>query len=110
MFSECLSLEEINFFGFESFNIINMKRLFFRCTALKRINFINFDTSKVKTLSEVFRECISLEEIYLNNFNTKKVDDMSGKEYKYLEFQYTKCGKYEFYVRRMPLIKKYKSK
>ena len=35
MVSECLSLEEINFYGFESFNIINMKRLFFRCTGLK---------------------------------------------------------------------------
>ena len=61
MFSECLSLEEINFYGFESFNIINMKRLFFRFTGLKKINFINYDTSRVKTLSEIFRECISLE-------------------------------------------------
>ena len=70
MFSECTSLETINFGYFDTSKVIDMSEMFSDCNELKEINFSNFDTSNVISMKSMFSNCISLESLDLTSFNT----------------------------------------
>ena len=79
LFSECKSIESINFKKFSNSN--NMRFMFYRCKSLKELNLSNFNTDNVTDMSYMFRECSLLQKINLSNFNTSKVTNMHSMFY-----------------------------
>ena len=72
----CSSLKELNLSNFNTYNVINMNKMFERCSSLKEINLSNFNTNNVIDMSCMFSYCLSLRKINLSNFNTNNVTDM----------------------------------
>ena len=78
LFSDCYSIESINFKKFYRNNINNMSFMFYGCSSLKKLNLSNFNTINVTTMYCMFEGCTSLKEINLSNFNTDNVKNMYG--------------------------------
>ena len=80
MFSNCVSLVDINLESFDTSNVINMNGMFTMYGqnqgSLKRINLSDFDTSKVTDMTDMFVYNTSLEYLDLSNFNTANVTNM----------------------------------
>ena len=58
MFSECLSLKELNLSNFNTSNVIYMRNMFEKCSLLKELNLSNFNTNNVTDMSEMFKGCL----------------------------------------------------
>ena len=54
MFSNCLSLKELNLNNFKTNNVIEIKAMFSDCCSLKYLNLINFNTEKVTDMRWIF--------------------------------------------------------
>lgn len=78
MFTYCLSLIEISFSSFESYNIKNMRYLFQYCDNLVKIDFSSFKTDNVTNMRSMFAWCRFLKNVDLSSFKTNKVTDMGG--------------------------------
>ena len=83
VFSECISLTELDLSNFDTSLVENMDYFFHRCSYITSLNLLNFDTKNVKTMEHMFSECNSL--VYLDmsktNFDTKSVTIMNGMFY-----------------------------
>ena len=67
MFSNCISLSNLDFSNFNTQNATNMNYMFYYCKSLT-----NFNTQNMTDMSCMFLDCNSL-----TNFNTQNVTDMS---------------------------------
>lgn len=80
MFSNCVSLVDINLESFDTSNVINMNGMFMMYgqsySSLKRIDLSGFDTSRVTDMTDMFVCNTSLEYLDLSNFNTANVTNM----------------------------------
>ena len=61
MFYGCESLTNINFFNFNSQNVIDMSYMFSGCRSLTNLNLSNFNTQNVTDMSNMFSGCKSLK-------------------------------------------------
>ena len=79
MFSGCINLTEINFDGFDTSTIKNMKEMFSNCLGLVNLDLGDeFDTSHVTDMSGMFAGCRNLKKLNLGKgFDTSNVTDMS---------------------------------
>ena len=73
LFSDCKSIESINFKKFYRNNIIDMHGMFYKCLSLKELNLNNFNTDNVTYIYRIFERCLSLKELNLDNLNTHHV-------------------------------------
>ena len=78
MFSGCCSLKELNINNFNTDNVTDMNGMFSGCSSIKKLNLNNFNTNNVTDMSFMFYKCHSLKELYIDNFNTGNVTDMNG--------------------------------
>ena len=78
MFNDCNALEAIDLSGFDTSNVIDMKRMFGGTKALKSIDVSTFDTSKVRSMYWMFRSTQTLKEIDIRMFDTSNVENMLG--------------------------------
>ena len=81
MFSECSSLKELNLSNFNTNSVTHMGWMFNECSSLKKLNLSNFNTNNVIDMELMFSNCSSLEELNLSNFNTNNVTNMVGMFY-----------------------------
>ena len=68
MFSNCLSLNEINLSHFNTEKVTNMMDMFSLCQSLKEVNLSNFKTDNVTDMSYMFSGCSSIKELNLYTF------------------------------------------
>ena len=87
MFSQCNSLETIEFGFLNTENVEDMSYMFKNCENLKDIDISEFKTNKVQNMAGMFENC-SLTSLNLSNFDTKEVINMSNmfKDCKSLNF------------------------
>ena len=78
MFSGCCSLKELNINNYNTDNVTDMNGMFSGCSSIKKLNLNNFNTNNVTDMSFMFYKCHSLKELYIDNFNTGNVTDMNG--------------------------------
>ncbi len=57
MFSECLSLKDINISNFNTNKVTNMGRMFENCPLLNKINLSNINTDNVIDMRAMFYNC-----------------------------------------------------
>lgn len=69
MFSNQPYITEINFSNFNTSNVTNMGRLFYK-NWIKKLDLSSFDTRKVIYMNAMFMEAYSVEEINLSSFDT----------------------------------------
>ena len=69
MFSNQPYVTEINFSNFNTSNVTNMGRLFYK-NWISKLDLSSFDTSKVIYMNAMFMEAYSVEEINLSSFDT----------------------------------------
>ena len=73
MFSNCLSLKQVQFIFPKSEEVTDMESMFTNCEELEYIDLSNFNTINVNNMEYMFNRCKKLKEIKgINNFNTKK--------------------------------------
>ena len=60
MFGYCEALTNLELSNFDTSNVTNMSRMFYRCGALTNLELSNFDTSKVTNMSYMFGYCSAL--------------------------------------------------
>ena len=70
--------ERIDLSGFDTSDVISMRRMFYGCNKLRELNISSFNTSKVGDMVEMFSSCGSLTELDLHNFDTKNVVNMEN--------------------------------
>ena len=61
LFSECVSLENIDFSGVDTSEVCDMNYMFEGCESLKSLNLSSFDMSKVTDAYGMFARCYSLK-------------------------------------------------
>ena len=80
MFNDCKMLTAIDLSGFNTSNVIDMKRMFSNMGASATVitlDLSDFDTSKVKTMYWMFRKT-NIRVVDLTYFNTTNVQNMKG--------------------------------
>ena len=77
MFSNCSSLQSLDFSGFDTSAVTDMASMFYSCSSLQSLDLSGFDTSQVTTMYDMFSNCSSLQSLDLSMFNTSKVTDMT---------------------------------
>ena len=85
LFSDCRSIESINFKKFYRNNIHNMSEMFYECSSVKELNLNNFNTNNVTDMISMFHGCTSLIELNLSNFNFNNETD--------IDEMFSKCSK-----------------
>ena len=81
MFSDCVSLKDLDLSSFNTTNVHNMSGMFYNCTTLEIVDLGSFNTMNVVNMSDMFSDCSSLEMLDLSNFNTMNVTDVSQMFY-----------------------------
>ncbi len=77
-FSECEKLVSLDMTGFDTSEVVNMKKMFEGDTGLTNLDITTLDTSSVSDMSYMFSGCTSLETLDLSNLNTKKVSSFGS--------------------------------
>lgn len=75
-FYRLYNLTAIDFTGFNTSNVTNMKSMFYGCSSLKSLDVSDFDTSKVTNMQEMFSNCSSLTSLDVSGFDTGNVTNM----------------------------------
>ena len=78
MFAACRKLKEIDLSGFNTSNIKYIHGMFSSCWALKTIDLSCFSGVKVLTMEAAFRDCKSLESVNMGGIDTSKTVLMNG--------------------------------
>ncbi len=73
MFYCCYKLKELDFTGWDTSNVVDMRETFYGCTGLTKLNINSFKTSKVKDMSNMFANCSSLTTLDLSSFDMTNV-------------------------------------
>ena len=76
LFTQCLSLKNINFLNFITSNVIDMANMFNGCSQLQSLDLSNFDTTKVSNMVSMFEKCSQLQSVMLSSFDTTSVTNM----------------------------------
>lgn len=79
-FSNCESIEDIDFRGFDTSNVTDATELFSTCTSLKVINFSGCDLSNLTT-TNMFADCNSLEKIIVLGCNEQTKEKLNTALY-----------------------------
>ena len=78
MFSNCLSLKELDLTSFNTTTVTNMSYMFNRNTSLNLIKFgNNFNTSNVTNMCFMFSNCTSIQYLDLSNFDISNVSNIN---------------------------------
>ncbi len=72
MFSNLYGTKEIDFSKFNTSNVTNMGRMFYK-NSTPKLNLFNFDTRKVVYMNAMFMEAWGIEELNLSSFDTSNV-------------------------------------
>ena len=78
MFYGCTSLTNLNLSSFNTLNVENMKEMFMNLNTIENLDITNFNTSKITDMTHLFADCTSLKKLDLSSFNTSKVTLMFG--------------------------------
>ena len=78
MFYGCSSLTELDLSGFKTDSAIDMEGMFAYCNGLTSLNVSGFHTDNVTTMSHMFLECENLKSLDVSGFHTENVTDMSA--------------------------------
>ncbi|MDY5279133.1 SpaA isopeptide-forming pilin-related protein [Sharpea porci] len=78
LFSECESLEQVDFTGLDTSNVTDMSLLFNKAKSLKTVDLSALNTSKVTNMSLFFSGAIELTSVDLSKLDTSKVTNMSS--------------------------------
>lgn len=70
LFSDCASLEKVNFDNFSTRSVQEIDYLFEDCSSLTSLDLSGLDSSAVTNTYCMFSGCSSLKEVDLNNFST----------------------------------------
>ncbi len=76
MFNNCTSLTNLDLSGFNTINVSNIFAMFQNCSSLTSLDLSNFNTSNVTDMRGMFNKCSSLTSLDLSNFNTSNVTNM----------------------------------
>ena len=76
MFAQCISIESIILFNFNTLKVKDMAKIFEGCRALKSIDLSNFVTKNTENMNSMFSQCTALESLNLSNFDTTVVQSM----------------------------------
>jgi surface protein len=77
MFSNCISLKELDLSNFDTSNVLLMQEMFANCISLSSINLANFNFSKIINITQIFFGCNNLE--FLNLSNSASLNKFIGK-------------------------------
>ena len=80
MFHDC-NITSIEFYNFDTSNVINMQGMFAGCKLLVDLKLNRFNTSNVIDMAGMFSECLNLTKVELKNFDTNKVVNMQSMFY-----------------------------
>ena len=75
-FQSLQNLTSLDFRGFDTSKVTNMKYMFRDCKSLISLDLSSIDTSKVTDMSFMFDGCTSLTDLNLSGLNTSSVTDM----------------------------------
>ena len=76
MFSDCASIEEIDFSRFNTEKVTDMKNLLGKCSNIETLDLSNFNTSNVTNMSRMFTSMSRLKTIYVGDgWNTNNVNE-----------------------------------
>ena len=75
-FQSLQNLTSLDFRGFNTSKVTNMKYMFRECSSLISLDLSSIDTSKVTDMSFMFDGCTSLTDLNLSGLNTSSVTDM----------------------------------
>lgn len=78
MFSDCISLKELDVSDFDTSRVADMSFMFNRCTGLTRLNIAGFDTSGAVDMRWMFNDCGKLAEVDVSGFNTSNVTNVNS--------------------------------
>ena len=78
MFKGCEKLTQINVSGFNTNKVTNMQGMFKNCKNVSSLNVNSFNTSNVTNMAEMFKNCSTLTSLNVSNFNTSKAINMQG--------------------------------
>ena len=81
MFSYCAKLREVDFSGFDTSKVTDMKYIFFDCTSLKSIDLSVLNTSSLITMEDFCSDCISLETFITFGINTEHLTNIGEMIY-----------------------------
>lgn len=81
MFSTFHNLNEIDFSGFDTSNVTNMRAMFNDCNSLTELDLSRFDTRNVTSMQSMFKDCNKLKELDLRSFDTSNVTTFSHMFY-----------------------------
>lgn len=76
MFSNCLSLTNVDISNLDTSNVTDMQYLFNGCRTLISLDLSNLDTNNVTNMSYMFNNCKSLTGLDLSSFDTSSVTTM----------------------------------
>ena len=77
MFTNCMSLPELDLTSFNTNKVTDMSEMFAGCSDMVKVNVSSFNTAAVTTLDMMFAGCSSLTSLDLTNFNTSNVAHMA---------------------------------
>ena len=66
MFAYDKKIKKINFFSFNTNNIINAYNMLYRCKSLKELNVSNFNTKNIEYAYNIFKGCPKSLKIIVN--------------------------------------------
>ncbi|MBR6192842.1 MAG: BspA family leucine-rich repeat surface protein [Treponema sp.] len=78
LFYYCSNLRTIDFSGFDTSSVTNMRSMFYECSGLTSLDLSGFDTSSVTDMCLMFSGCYRLTSLDLSSFDTSSVTNMSS--------------------------------
>ncbi len=77
MFSDCVSLENVDVTNLNTYNVTTLQYMFQGCVSLTSLDLSNFNTDKVSCMNAVFLGCSSLKTLDISHFSTQSADNLS---------------------------------
>ena len=78
MFSECISLINLNISNFITSSVENFNYMFSGCSSLISLDFSNFDTSSSRNITGMFSGCPNLKNINLKNVKISELTNITS--------------------------------
>ena len=76
MFSNCISLTDLDLSSFNTAKVKDMSYMFYNCSSLTSLDISSFNTANVESMYNMFYSCYSLKTIYCDDdWSTRSVED-----------------------------------
>ena len=76
MFSNCISLTDLDLSSFNTAKVKDMSYMFYNCSSLTSLDLSSFNTANVESMFNMFYSCYSLKTIYCDDdWSTRSVED-----------------------------------